>query len=106
MSAPDISVRNLAIAMRLHGDTATDPPQPLLGVLTGLHAATSALLASQNLAADMPVAVANECITRLSAYLYALPAGAPGAGFANAWRNSGCAALVEPWRTRKFEAVE
>ena len=105
MANPDISVRNLAIAMRLHGDAATDPPQPLLGVLTGLHATTAAILAEQNLDDAMPVAVANEVIIRLSAYLYSLPAGVPGAGFAHVWRNSGCAGLVEPWRTRRFELV-
>ena len=105
MAAPDLTVRSLAVAMRLHGDINRDPAEPLRSVLAGLHAATSAILAGQPLDSSMPAAVANEVIVRLSAYLYAAPPGVPGAGFAHSWRNSGCATLVEPWRNRKFELL-
>ena len=105
MAAPDLTVRSLAVAMRLHGDVNRDPAEPLRSVLAGLHAATSAILGAQNLDDSIPAPVSNEVIVRLSAYLYAAPPGIPGGGFAQVWRNSGCATLVEPWRNRKFEIV-
>ena len=105
MAAPDISVRNLAISMRLHGDVNADPAEPLNSVLAGILGASSALLASQPLDDAMPVEIANEVIIRLSSYSFATPVGVPGAGFAAIWKNSGVAALTEPWRIRKFEIV-
>ena len=69
MAAPDLTVRDLAVAMRLHGDINTDPAEPLRSVLSGLHAATSAILGAQNLDDSIPAAVSNEVIVRLSAYL-------------------------------------
>ena len=90
MANPDISVRNLAIAMRLHGDTATDPAEPLYSVLTGLRASAVELVQSQPLP-SLPVAIANEAVIRIASYLFAIPAGAPGPGFAQVWRNCGAA---------------
>ena len=56
-------------------------------------------------APNAPDAVQNEAVIRLSAYLYDAPTAASGPGFANAFRNSGAAAMLLSHRVHRAGSV-
>ena len=78
---------------------ATDPSEPVAGILTRLQGVADAFI---ELHADSaPEAVKDEAAIRFSAYLYDAPTAAQGERFSNAWHNSGAAALVSAWVVRR-----
>ena len=48
-----------------------------------------------------PTAIKDEACIRLAAYWYDMPNAARGAGYSNAFRNSGALSLVSPYRPLK-----
>ena len=84
--------------MRL-GDGSTALSEPINGIVTRLGGVGEALV---TLYADSaPLAVKQESIIRLAAYLYDSPDVRSGDRYAAAWRNSGAASLVSPWVERR-----
>ena len=88
-----VTVVQLAAAMRL-GDGVADVAEPLASILSRFLGVSEAWISIE--AEDAPDAVKDEATIRFSSYLYDAPV-APGQGYANAWRNSGAAALVSRW---------
>lgn len=89
MAAP-ATIAEIAAAIRVD---STDPR------LQGLSDAVD-LYITGRLGADaarVPAAVKKEAFIRVVGYLYDAPESAAGRGWANAWLNSGAAALVQPW---------
>ena len=84
-----LTIAELLAALRL-----TDTTEELAEA-TRLHALASEITTTT--APDAPDVVANECVVRVSAYLYDMPNAAPGDGYANAWRSSGAGRLALPY---------
>ena len=98
-----ISIAALAAAMRL-GDGSAALTEPINGIVTRLGGVGEALV---TLYADSaPLAVRQEAIIRLAAYLYDSPDIRSGDRYAAAWRNSGAASLVSPWVERRISDDE
>ena len=87
----------LAAALRL-GDGVTALVEPELGIVNRLLAVAVASVTAY--AGDAPPDdVADEAAIRFAAYLYDAPGAGANADYAAAFRNSGAAALLAPWRT-------
>ena len=93
-----ISIAALGAAMRL-GDGSTALSEPINGIVTRLGGVGEALVTLY--ANSAPLAVKQESIIRLAAYLYDSPDVRSGDRYAAAWRNSGAASLVSPWVERR-----
>ena len=78
------------------GDGVTGPVEPMLGQLNRYIEVAGAVVEVE--APGAPEAVKDEATIRFAAALFDAPPAAPGAGFANIWRSSGAAALVQRWR--------
>lgn len=95
-----VTVAELAGALRINDGSAA-PPAPTDGILTRLLAVSVAHI-SKRVSDDCPQDVQDEGAIRLSAYLFDQPNYARGASMHSAFRNSGAAALIEPWRQRRL----
>ena len=84
-----LTIAELLAALRL-----TDTPEELAEA-TRLHALASEITTTT--APHAPDVVQNECVVRLSAFLYDMPNAAPGDSYANAWRASGAGRLALPY---------
>ena len=89
-----ISLVDLAAALRL-GDGVADPQEPIAGILSRLRRATTEHV--NKAASDAPESVKDEACIRMVGYLYDQPTTGRRDSYANAWRNSGAAALLAPW---------
>ena len=93
-----VSVSALAAAIRVNGD---DPNYAsILSRLSGVGSAVVAMYAP-----DAPLAIRQEAVIRVAAYLFDQPESPAGAGYISAWRNSGAAALISPWVRRAAVAI-
>ena len=90
-----VTVAQLAGALRL-GDGTTAPVDPLLSILNRYLGIAQAVLEMD--APDAPTVIADEATIRFASYLYDAPPAPAGQGFANAWKSSGAASLVQRWR--------
>ena len=64
-----------------------------------------AAAAVERYAPGAPEAVKSEAMVRLGGYLYDQPGAARGVGYANAFRNSGCASILLPYRSHRAGRV-
>ena len=90
-----ITVADVAVSLRLIGDNTQELPPGLLAILTryvGVAEAHTGLIVP-----SAPEAVQDEIIIRMASYLYDQPPAARGLNYANAWGNSGAAALAHRW---------
>ena len=94
-----VTLSDLAVAMRLSADGA-DLPQAQQNILTRLMGVADAHI--ELLAASAPESVKDEAAIRMAAYLYEAPAAGRRDGYANAFVNSGAAALLSYWTPRSF----
>ena len=100
-----VTVTDLGNSLRL----TTPVVEPELSIITRLLGVSESLV---NLyGRNAPSGVQDEAQIRVASYLYDMPTAAAGMSYAVAWRNSGAAALVAPWQTRRAlkvgsEAVE
>ena len=99
--AVTLTVDELSAALRL-GDTDLETAQA-----TRLLAYVTAAI-GQHLGATIyattPDAILNEAAIRLAGYLFDMPTTSRGAGYANAIRNSGAAAMLLPFRVHRAGA--
>lgn len=86
------------LAARLR--TAHDDP-----ALAGISAAWQAFIDSLPLT-DIPDAIRNEAYVRACGYSLDQPAAAAGTSYADAWRNSGAAAITNRWRKRSAGVID
>lgn len=94
-----VTLAQLAVSLRLITDlTETIDPAVSL-VLTRLDGVADAVIAQQ--IPNAPDAIKDECKVRFVAYLYDAPTSGQGLAYANAWRNSGAAALASRWVVRR-----
>ena len=96
--AVSLTVTELAAAMRL-GDGATAPTPPLDAILARLLAVGT--VTAELTAPAAPDQVLNEAVVRMAAYAYDSPAAGRAASYADAWNNSGAAALCSRWIVRR-----
>ena len=99
-----VTVTQLSAALRL-GDGVTAPVEPQLAILTrllGLAQATVAVYASTG----TPDAAMDQAIILFSSYLYDQPDAPRGQGYSVAFRNSGAAHVLEPWKVRGLGLLE
>ena len=94
-----VTVVELSAALRI-GDGTSAPPEPINGILTRLLGVADAFV--ELAAPSAPDAVKGESVVRMAAYLYDQPTAAPERRYADAWRNSGAAALVANWVVRRL----
>lgn len=100
----EITVKELAIALRLLADP-NDPIDPAIsGVLTRQLAVAKAIVDHHAPAA--PQEVKNEAIVRTVGYLYDSPTAGRGANYASVFRNSGAASLLTKWVERRIPTDE
>ena len=83
----------LAAALRL-GDSTEETAEA-----TRLLAFATAAVTKH--APDAPDVVHNEAVVRLASYLFDMPNAGRGAGYADALRNSGAAAILLPYRVHR-----
>ena len=98
-----LTVTALAAALRI-GDGVNPPAEPQLSILNRLSGVADAFV--ELIASGAPDAVKNESAARFASYLYDQPTAARGDRYAAAWVNSGAAALVSRWATRRIVAAE
>ena len=91
-----ISVIELASALRL-SDGLTAPPEPYASMLVRYISVAEEFIDLESPTA--PDAVRNEATVRLAGWLYDAPSAGRGLQFANAWRSSGAASLIERWKS-------
>ena len=98
--AVSLTVIELAAAMRIGGG-ATAPTPPLDAILARLLAVGT--VTAELTAPAAPDQVLNEAVVRMAAhaYDYDSPTAGRGASYADAWNNSGAAALCSPWIVRR-----
>ena len=103
-----ITVRALAIGMRLHGDTTTDPEEPVLSTVQRLLTVSDNWLTQHTRGrlimddSDPPVAllddsVRNEAIVLMCTYLFEKDSSSAGNRFSNSFINSGAKELINPY---------
>ena len=88
-----LTVSNLAAALRIT-DGSAEPEEPTLSILNRLLGVSEAFV---SVAEGAPDAVVEEAQVRLCGYLYDQPTSGRRDSYANAFRNSGAAALVARW---------
>ena len=93
-----VDVDALAAALRGDRDAETNS---ILSRLQGVGAA----LVERHGGDGVPEAVQDEAVIRVAAYLYDQPQAGSAGRYAAAWRNSGAAALVSPWKERRLGIV-
>ena len=93
MAVVTLTVAELAAALRL-GDSTEETAEA-----TRLLAFATAAVTKH--APDAPDVVLNEAAVRLAAYLFDMPNAGRGAGYADAVRNSGAAAILLPYRVHR-----
>ena len=93
-----VSVSALAAAIRVDGNDANYAS--ILSRLAGVGSAVVDIYAD-----TAPLAIRQEAVIRVAAYLFDQPESPPGFGYVSAWRNSGAAALISPWVTRAAVAI-
>ena len=94
-----VDVEQLAIGLRLSADGAglTDAQTAILTRLLAVGEAFVGLRASA-----APQAVQDEAVVSFASYLYDRPKAAAERRYANAWVNSGAAALVARWVVQRL----
>ena len=98
-----LDLTQLGAALRLT-DGSTEPLEPQRSILLRYLGVSEALV--EQAASSAPEAVKDEAQIRLAGYLYDSPPAAAGAGYADAWRNSGAAALLSRWRVLRAVVSE
>ena len=93
-----VEIGDLAAALRITDGTM--PEEPIKGILRRLKTVAEAHANIE--APEAPDKVRDEACIRMAAYLYDQPSTGSGLGYANAWRNSGAAALVSRWVRRRL----
>ena len=94
-----MTVTDLAAALRL-GDGVNAPDAPIRDILTRLMSVGTAR--AEKYAPEAPDDVTDEAVIRFCAYLFDQPTSAAGIGYSAAWRNSGAASLLSPWKVRRL----
>lgn len=94
----DVSTGDIAVALRVVV-SPSDLIQPELTIIARLGAMAQELV-NEN-APNAPPPVRAESIIRICGYVYDAPSSAAAQRFANAWVNSGAAALCNPWVVRR-----
>ena len=90
-----VDVDTLAVALRVDRDAETDSILERLGVA----------LVERHGGDGVPEAIREEAVIRVAGYLFDQPQAAGAGRYASAWRNSGAAALVSPWKERRLGIV-
>ena len=98
-----LNLAQLAAALRL-GDGVSAPDEPIAGILTRLLAVGNGI--AERLAPDAPEQTKDAAVIQFTAYLYDQPSVGGRLTYANAWRNSGAAAILAPWRRLTAVTVE
>ena len=86
----------LSAALRI-GDGVIAPGEPLQSMLTRFIDVAEAFLEIE--APGAPEAIRDEATVRMASYLYDMPTAGRGNQFANAWRSSGAASLIQRWKS-------
>ena len=89
-----LTVAEFAVHARLTTDAATNPPEPLLGLLTGILDACKAVI-EDYAGDDTPQPVLDEATARMGSYLYEQPAYIRQP--AHAFQHSGAQSLLSSW---------
>ena len=98
-----VTLVQLGAALRIT-DGSTEPLEPIRSILSRYLGVAEALVEQQ--AASAPEAVQDEAVIRMAGYLYDSPTASPGKGFADAFTNSGAAALLSRWRVLRAVVSE
>ena len=91
----DITVAQIAAALRITTDPTVAPPEPYLGILARQRSVAEARIEAYAPAADD--ATKSEAAIRMIGHLMDQPTSVSGAGFADAFRNSGAQSLLSAW---------
>ena len=102
MAVVALTVAQFAVHARLSADATTNPPEPLLSLLTGILDACKAVI--ENYAGDdTPQPVLAEATARMGGYLYDQPAFTRRPALA--FQHSGAQSLLSSWHTPQAVVV-
>ena len=93
-----LTAAELAVQIRV-GDTADE-----MAIVSRLLTTCQTTINHQ--VPNAPEEIRDEAVIRMAAYLYDQPHAGRGANFANAYRHSGAAALLLPWRIHRAGSIE
>ena len=94
-----VTLGQLAVALRLQTSPTATPSDAYESILERLLAVGGALV--ETFGASAPEAIKDEATVRVAAYLFDQPNAGIRANYGAAWSNSGAAALVAPWSSRR-----
>lgn len=96
-----VSVNTLATDLRLvAGSTVPTAIQETLA-----RSLVAAMAIVEKRAPDAPEAVSDAAITAIVGYVYDRPFAGAGERYANAYRNSGAAAMLAPWQSLRAAPI-
>ena len=98
-----VTVTQLAAALRITDGTAS-PPEPINSILIRQLGVAEAFV--ELTAKSAPTAIKEEAVVRMAGYLYDAPTAGSELRYADAWRNSGAAALVARWVVHRLGDAE
>ena len=99
---PTTTLQKVAAAIRVTAD-GQDPPEPVRTTLSNQIAVALAL--TDRYANKAPEEVKLESAIRVCGYLFDAPTAPEGRRWSSAFRNSGAAGLLSPWRVRRLGIV-
>ena len=94
-----LSVKELAVHLRVCAEPGAELQEPYKAILMKLHTWATGEVASRTEAA--PDYAADMGLILLAGYVFDKPASSGGARYANAWENSGAANLLRRWTKRR-----
>ena len=98
-----VSVKNIAVDLRLITDPADTIEPGQIEILTRLLAAAETLVSER--ASSAPDALKDSAIIQIASYLYDKPTAGAAGRYANAFVNSGAASLLSNYIRRRAKAI-
>ena len=99
-----VTVGQLAVELRIVTDPESDIPDGQEAIITRLLA--TAVRTIQDRASGAPQDLKDQAVIVLASYLYDRPSAAAGAGFSNAWLNSGAESILSRYVVRRATVLD
>ena len=94
-----ITVKQLAVHLRVSADPNQDVPEPHRTIITQLHTWANGVV--DNRAPGAPDHARDMAVIMLAGYVHDKPPSSRGAAYGNSWENSGAANVLRAWTTRR-----
>ena len=98
-----VTLKDLAVDLRIITNPADTVEPGQIVILTRLLAVAETLVAER--AGDAPEALKDSAIISIASYMYDKPSAGAAGRYANAWTNSGAAAILANYIRRRAKAI-